>query len=700
MAFKIKDGVRIGTTDVFNNSGTLLVNAPSATKVNNALSSGAGLTGGPFDGSAAVTIAHSNSVTAGTASEGGVTRTLASGGSFNIPSITYDAQGHVTGKGSITLTLPSAISANDGTLTLGMGTAGSTNTTITIGTGTGFSANTATNATYDLKVGPALTNLAALMTTAGAGFIKRGATADTYTIDTSVYLTGNQNITVSGDATGSGTTAITLTLANSGVAAGTYNNVTVNAKGLVTAGSNVSYLTSYSETDTLQTVTSRGATSNVATISLTANTDSTTTGTGTLVVTGGVGVGGAVNIGGNVVVGGNLTVNGTTTTVNSTVTTIDDPVITLGGDTSPASDDSKDRGVEFRWHNGTEAKVGFFGFDDSTGKFTFIPAATNSSEVFSGTKGTIDANIEWADILNKPTISDTNTTYSISAETTTGGAHLRLTGSDASTDNVKFASGTNVTVTYTDASTITISATDTDTHYTSKNIVGASSTATANAAATNGNVYINHLEQTTVTSTHSITGAGGTTVTSDASGNITITSTDTNTDTLQGISNDTATNSDFYISFVAANTGAQVGKVSDTKLKFNPSTGLLFATKASTTDVTLNSNANLTSVAPSSLSVNTATAIDTWSTSTYRSAKYLVQLAQGSKYQVSEVLVTHNGTTAYLTEYAVVESDGASPIPATITASIAGSTLSFNLMVTDASTSNVSIKLQRTLLAV
>jgi hypothetical protein len=58
---------------------------------------------------------------------------------------------------------------------------------------------------------------------------------------------------------------------------------------------------------------------------------------------------------------------------------------------------------------------------------------------------------------------DTNTTYEISAETTTGGAQLRLTGSDNFVDNVKFASGTNVTVTRTDASTITINSTDTNT---------------------------------------------------------------------------------------------------------------------------------------------------------------------------------------------------------------------------------------------
>ncbi len=89
----------------------------------------------------------------------------------------------------------------------------------------------------------------------------------------------------------------------------------------------------------------------------------------------------------NLVVGGNLTINGTTTTVNSTTTTVDDPIFTLGGDTAPSSDDNKDRGIEFRWHNGSAAKVGFFGYDDSASAFTFIPDATNSSEVFSGSAG-------------------------------------------------------------------------------------------------------------------------------------------------------------------------------------------------------------------------------------------------------------------------------------------------------------------------
>ncbi len=57
--------------------------------------------------------------------------------------------------------------------------------------------------------------------------------------------------------------------------------------------------------------------------------------------------------------------------------------------------------------------------------------------------------------------SELNTTYGISAETATGGVNLRLTGSDASTDDVKFAAGSNITITRTDANTVTIAATDT-----------------------------------------------------------------------------------------------------------------------------------------------------------------------------------------------------------------------------------------------
>ena len=84
---------------------------------------------------------------------------------------------------------------------------------------------------------------------------------------------------------------------------------------------------------------------------------------------------------GNVAVTGNLTVNGTTTTVNSTTVSIADPVFEIGSD---SSDDNLDRGIKFVYNDGT-AKVGFFGMDDSTGKFVALSSATDSSSTFTGT---------------------------------------------------------------------------------------------------------------------------------------------------------------------------------------------------------------------------------------------------------------------------------------------------------------------------
>lgn len=86
-------------------------------------------------------------------------------------------------------------------------------------------------------------------------------------------------------------------------------------------------------------------------------------------------------------------------------------------------------------------------------------------------------------------------------------------------------SGTTVTYTKKDGSTGTIATQDT--HYKTGLKVGASATATTNAAATNGNVYLNVLDDSTIRDSHNIVGSGSTTVTSDANGKITVNSTDT-----------------------------------------------------------------------------------------------------------------------------------------------------------------------------
>ena len=97
--------------------------------------------------------------------------------------------------------------------------------------------------------------------------------------------------------------------------------------------------------------------------------------------------GGTVQVDDNLTVTGNLTVNGTTTTVNSTTITIDDPIFTLGGDSAPGSDDDKDRGILGQYYSGSAKKM-FFGMDDSNShRFTYIPVATESTGVISGSVG-------------------------------------------------------------------------------------------------------------------------------------------------------------------------------------------------------------------------------------------------------------------------------------------------------------------------
>ena len=239
---------------------------------------------------------------------------------------------------------------------------------------------------------------------------------------TLAIILGSETFTIAGGTgiatVGSGNT-LTANLSNVGTS-GTYGSaslipqITTNAQGQVTAVTPLTISTALTLdgdsgtqdasllTDDLQilgtaneitTAVTKVSTDVKVTISLpddvTIGSDLTVT--DNLTVNGNTVLGNAtgdtVSTGGNLTVGGDLTVTGTTTTVNSTVVTIDDPIFTIGGDTAPSSDDNKDRGIEFRWHTGSAAKVGYFGYDDSASYFTFIPDATNSSEVFSGTPG-------------------------------------------------------------------------------------------------------------------------------------------------------------------------------------------------------------------------------------------------------------------------------------------------------------------------
>ena len=71
-----------------------------------------------------------------------------------------------------------------------------------------------------------------------------------------------------------------------------------------------------------------------------------------------------------------------------------------------------------------------------------------------------------------------------------------------------------------------------------------------------------------------------------------------------------------------------------------------------TNTVTLNVNSQASLTAKSYTSGNTSqVTIDNFSSSSYRSAKYDIQITSSSEYHVMEVKVIHDDTTAFLTQY-------------------------------------------------
>ena len=438
---------------------------------------------------------------------------------------------------------------------------------------------------------------------------------------------------LTGDAT---TTAgsLAVTLANSGVTAGTYGTTTqvgsfiVDAKGRITSASQISITPAFSNITGLPTtLQGYGITSGSLT--------------------------------GDLTVGGNLVVNGTTYTVNSTTVTFDDIVLTLGGDTAPATNDAKDRGIEFRWHNGTTAKLGFFGYQASSGKFTFIPDATETSGVYSGSAGSIVANISGSatSLATGKTISLTgDVTYTSGSfdgtANVTGVATLANSGVTAGTYNsVTVDAKGRVTAGSSPTTLAGYGITDAqakDSKLTSISALSGSSTGLVKL--TNGVASLDSSAYLTANQTITVSG--------DATGSGTTS-----------------------IALTLANSGVTAGTYNsvtvDAKGRVTAGT--------STTALTL-SNGVIDS-GTSTLATTTQTALDSISATTYRSVRYVIQATSASTYHTTEVTIVHDGTTAYVNEYGMVyTSSSLFTVDADITAG------NLRLLVTPASATSTIFK--------
>lgn len=97
------------------------------------------------------------------------------------------------------------------------------------------------------------------------------------------------------------------------------------------------------------------------------------------------------------------------------------------------------------------------------------------------------------------------------------GIYLKHTENGEVTSSHKIIGDNGTTVTYDDSDNIII----TGNHYISKNVVAATPDSKSDGESTNG-VYLNHIENGEVTSSHKISGDNGVVVSSDMDGNITI----------------------------------------------------------------------------------------------------------------------------------------------------------------------------------
>jgi len=202
-------------------------------------------------------------------------------------------------------------------------------------------------------------------------------------------------------------------------------------------------------------------------------------------------------------------------------------------------------------------------------------------------------------------------------------------------------------------------------------------------------------------------GAAGTvaTFTVDAQGRLTAASNSSISITASQVSDFTEAAQDAVEGAITAGTGVTKA-YNDGANTISLSIGQDVATSAAVTfgsvatgAITLDSGTGELNTSTQLVTVNTVTTVDSFDKTVYRTAKYLVQVTQGSKYTTSEVLLAHDGTTSYLSEYAVIELGG-TVIPLTVSTSISASNVLLKVTITDAASTNATVKVARTLIAV
>ena len=632
MAFKIKDGLRIGTVDVFNNAGTLLVNAGTSSKASN-------LTGGN-----STTLLGSLPYQ----SDVDTTSLLSPNTSATIKVLTQTGNGtngaapvwtSSTGTGSVVF----ATSPSLTTPTLGVATATSINKVAFTTPATGSTLTIADGKTLTASNTLTFTGTDSSSVAFGAG----GTVAYTSNkLSVFASTTSSELLGVISDETGSGVlvfaTAPTFTTSiDGGATFGAFASSTALTLG-------------YSGTSASTTNISTGATANATTKTINIGTGAATGGIANVNLGSAAGT---VTVNNDLTVTGNLDVKGTTTFIESTTLQVTDKNVELGKVASPTDTTADGGGITLL---GATNKT--ITYDNANTQWT-------SSENWNIASGKA-FKINNTSVLNATTLGSGVTGSSLTSVGTIGTGTWQGTvigstygGTGVNNGSSTITIGGNVTMSgaYTFAGTLTANTTVT---FPTSGTLATTTNATFGSGSTwNGNVI----------------GAayGGTGVANNAASTLTISGAYGTTLTVSGTTS------------VTLPTSGTLATLAGTETLTNKSFNSAINYQASAVTI---ANDN---VVQATVATTSATTVDSWAKATYRSAKYLVQVTQGSNYQVSEIMVIQDGTNTYMTEFAVIETNG---VLATFTSSISGSNAL--LTVTMGSATSATINIQRTLLVV
>jgi hypothetical protein len=749
MAFKIKDGIRIGTVDVFDNSGVLLVPAPSLITARNIALTG-NVTGNVnFDGSANVSITTTianDAVTLGTQTTGSYVESIT--GSDGI-SITGG-----TGEGST----PNVTNVDRGSaqnIFKNIANSGGT---------TQFSAST-NNDTIRFAGG-------------GGTQVSFNSGTNTVTISTNIPDEADtlQSVTDRGK-----TTTNDISITNTTASTSTTTGALIVSGGAGIGGAlNVGGAIS----------TTNGSLTTSATTANLFNTGATTLNIGGAATTVGIGAStGNTTVNNNLVVTGNLTVQGTSTTINTATLQVEDQNIELGKVDTPTNATANGGGITvlagvdgdktWSWFSATQAWTSSEHINIVSGKEYRIDGTSVLSATTLGS-GVVNSSLTSVGTLTSGTWNATTIAVNRggTGQTSYTNGQLLIGNSTGNTlTKATLTAGANVTITN-GAGSITIASDNTeydiiseaeatdDEHtspgrlITGQRIAHILSTITVDNATTAGqtaqsvtfdNSGAGDASGTTfngstartisfntlgaVPSTRTLTGSNGIAAIGDLSANRTIQLTGqalalhnlatngiiarTNTGTVaartitagtdisvtngDGVAGNPTINATSTLATVTGRgaTTSSVITITNSTAATTTTTGALIVTGGIATannihvggevrDDHTHSRSTTTTVATTAV-----TNVDTFAVSAYRSGRYIIQITQGTNYQMSEFRIIHDGTTTYITEYAVLETNGEL---GNFTADISGADVRIRVAMNTAT--SATIKLNRTLITV